>query len=221
MPETDRVGAHVPSDGGGGGGLRMRLVGSFQAHSEPVVKIAVGGVAQDRKIATASSRGTWVRIWSVPHGTGLQTLVRGTNSCEVHSLAFNSRADRLVLSSSTGTVHVFSLDGVGWGRIRHSPLRAVLHGAGASRNMAEGIRSYAKLKVKLERMDGAQVLRYAAFLGGDTAADEASSGKKLAVFVVSQQGNLYRFQIDDRGRTTQRSSEDTLLDDGNVVFNRT
>ena len=87
--------------------------------------------------------------------------------------------------------------------------------------MAEGIRSYAKLKVKLERMDGAQVLRYAAFLGGDTAADEASSGKKLAVFVVSQQGNLYRFQIDDRGRTTQRSSEDTLLDDGNVVFNRT
>ena len=204
-----------------GGGLRMRLVGSFQAHSEPVVKIAVGGVAQDRKIATASSRGTWVRIWSVPHGTGLQTLVRGTNSCEVHSLAFNSRADRLVLSSSTGTVHVFSLDGVGWGRIRHSPLRAVLHGAGASRNMAEGIRSYAKLKVKLERMDGAQVLRYAAFLGGDTAADEASSGKKLAVFVVSQQGNLYRFQIDDRGRTTQRSSEDTLLDDGNVVFNRT
>ncbi|XP_027351776.1 autophagy-related protein 18a-like [Abrus precatorius] len=60
-------------------------------------------------IATASTKGTLIRVFDTDHGTLLQEVRRGANAAEIYSLAFSSTAQWLAVSSDKGTVHVFSL----------------------------------------------------------------------------------------------------------------
>ncbi|TKY61801.1 Autophagy-related protein 18a [Spatholobus suberectus] len=60
-------------------------------------------------LATASTKGTLIRIFDTDHGTLLQEVRRGANAAEIYSLAFSSTAQWLAVSSDKGTVHVFSL----------------------------------------------------------------------------------------------------------------
>ncbi|XP_054803054.1 autophagy-related protein 18a-like [Prosopis cineraria] len=60
-------------------------------------------------LATASTRGTLLRIFETANGTLLREVRRGTNAAEIYSLAFSSTAEWLAVSSDKGTVHVFSL----------------------------------------------------------------------------------------------------------------
>ncbi|KAF7804834.1 autophagy-related protein 18a-like [Senna tora] len=60
-------------------------------------------------LATASTKGTLIRIFETANGTLLQEVRRGANAAEIYSLAFSSTAQWLAVSSDKGTVHVFSL----------------------------------------------------------------------------------------------------------------
>ncbi|KAK7843263.1 autophagy-related protein 18a [Quercus suber] len=60
-------------------------------------------------LATASSKGTLVRVYNTIDGTLLQEVRRGADRAEIYSLAFSSTAQWLAVSSDKGTVHVFSL----------------------------------------------------------------------------------------------------------------
>ncbi|CAL8461731.1 g1262 [Coccomyxa elongata] len=88
----------------------VRRTKFIQAHTSALACIAL---SQDGKmLATASERGTLVRIHSTTEGTKLQELRRGADPACIYSIAF-SKGDRphwLALSSDKGTVHVFSLD---------------------------------------------------------------------------------------------------------------
>lgn len=64
-------------------------------------------------LATASEKGTIVRIFDTSSGTKLQELRRGADQAEIHSLAFSPAVDWLVVSSDKGTVHVFSVQAMG------------------------------------------------------------------------------------------------------------
>lgn len=60
-------------------------------------------------LATASDKGTIVRVFSVERGVKLYQFRRGTYNTKIYSLAFSPRNMFLVASSATGTVHVFRL----------------------------------------------------------------------------------------------------------------
>ncbi|KAF7818224.1 autophagy-related protein 18a-like [Senna tora] len=60
-------------------------------------------------LATASTKGTLIRIFDTANGTLLQEVRRGANVAEIYSLAFSSTAQWLAVSSDKGTVHVFTL----------------------------------------------------------------------------------------------------------------
>ncbi|KAI3927947.1 hypothetical protein MKW98_023548 [Papaver atlanticum] len=60
-------------------------------------------------LATASSKGTLVRIFNTSNGTLLQEVRRGADRAEIYSLAFSPTAQWLAVSSNKGTVHVFNL----------------------------------------------------------------------------------------------------------------
>ncbi|KAI3961229.1 hypothetical protein MKX01_035815 [Papaver californicum] len=67
-------------------------------------------LTQDGKLlATASSKGTLVRIFNTTYGTLLQEVRRGADRAEIYSLAFSPTAQWLAVSSNKGTVHVFNL----------------------------------------------------------------------------------------------------------------
>ncbi|KVH94445.1 autophagy-related protein 18a-like [Cynara cardunculus var. scolymus] len=73
-------------------------------------RIACFTLAQDgHMLATASTKGTLIRIFDTHDGTLLQEVRRGADRAEIYSLAFSSTVQWLAVSSDKGTVHVFSL----------------------------------------------------------------------------------------------------------------
>lgn len=94
------------------GQIRVEYYGSkrtkfIMAHDS---RIACFALTQDgRFLATASSKGTLVRVFNTLDGSLLQEVRRGADRAEIYSLAFSSNAQWLAVSSDKGTVHVFSL----------------------------------------------------------------------------------------------------------------
>eukprot|EP00262_Sarcandra_glabra_P016738 TRINITY_DN555_c0_g1_i1.p1 TRINITY_DN555_c0_g1~~TRINITY_DN555_c0_g1_i1.p1 ORF type:complete len:449 (-),score=41.62 TRINITY_DN555_c0_g1_i1:160-1506(-) len=73
-------------------------------------RIACFALMQDGTVlATASTKGTLVRVFNTVDGTLLQEVRRGADRAEIYSLAFSANAQWLAVSSDKGTVHVFSL----------------------------------------------------------------------------------------------------------------
>jgi len=62
------------------------------------------------RLATASEKGTLIRIFDTSTGTALQELRRGGQRAEIYSICFNFNSQWLALSSDHGTVHVFALE---------------------------------------------------------------------------------------------------------------
>ncbi|VFR01793.1 unnamed protein product [Cuscuta campestris] len=73
-------------------------------------RISCFALTNDGKLlATASSKGTLVRVYNTLEGSMVQEVRRGADRAEIYSLAFNSTAQWLAVSSDKGTVHVFGL----------------------------------------------------------------------------------------------------------------
>ncbi|XP_022746764.1 autophagy-related protein 18a-like [Durio zibethinus] len=79
----------------------------INAHSSNVTCLAL--TYDGRVLATASSKGTLIRVFNTLDGTLIQEVRRGVDRAEIYSLAFSPTAQWLAVSSDKGTVHVFSL----------------------------------------------------------------------------------------------------------------
>jgi len=87
--------------------LQAKLM--IPAHDAPLAAIAFN--PSGSKLATASERGTVIRLFSVLDGTRLIEFRRGVKRCaHVYSLAFSQDSEYLALSSNTETIHIFKLD---------------------------------------------------------------------------------------------------------------
>ena len=62
-------------------------------------------------VATASERGTLIRLFDIETGTLLREFRRGADTAQIYSLTFRDCQSLLCVSSSKGTIHLFSLDG--------------------------------------------------------------------------------------------------------------
>ncbi|KAJ3683734.1 hypothetical protein LUZ60_013961 [Juncus effusus] len=98
--------------GGQKGQVRVEHYGArrtkfIMAHDS---RIACLALSQDgRLVATASTKGTLVRVFSTHDGTLLQEVRRGADRAEIYSVAFSPNMQFLAVSSDKGTVHVFNL----------------------------------------------------------------------------------------------------------------
>eukprot|EP00928_Gymnodinium_smaydae_P042201 TRINITY_DN28449_c0_g1_i1.p1 TRINITY_DN28449_c0_g1~~TRINITY_DN28449_c0_g1_i1.p1 ORF type:complete len:522 (+),score=107.20 TRINITY_DN28449_c0_g1_i1:148-1713(+) len=70
---------------------------------------ALGSDSTGSILATASDKGTIIRIFDARTGARLQELRRGADRAEIHSLAFGLHASWLAVASDKGTVHIFSV----------------------------------------------------------------------------------------------------------------
>ncbi len=61
------------------------------------------------KLATASEKGTVIRIFDTQSGVKLQELQRGSNWTTIYSLAFHKNSTFLACSSEKGTIHIFRI----------------------------------------------------------------------------------------------------------------
>ncbi|XP_057766275.1 autophagy-related protein 18d-like isoform X3 [Salvia miltiorrhiza] len=69
-------------------------------------------------LATASLRGTLIRIFNTMDGTRLQEVRRGVDRADIYNIALSPNVQWLAVSSDKGTVHIFSLRVRGFGNHR-------------------------------------------------------------------------------------------------------
>lgn len=80
----------------------------IKAHENGLAAIALN--PDGTKLATASVKGTLIRVWDTQSKELLKEFRRGLEPVEITSIAFDQHtSSRIVVCSNKGTVHVFSL----------------------------------------------------------------------------------------------------------------
>ncbi|CAH0388979.1 unnamed protein product [Bemisia tabaci] len=64
---------------------------------------------QGTRLATASEKGTLIRVFDTATGSKLNELRRGINPAQIFCINFNNDSTFLCVSSNHGTVHIFSI----------------------------------------------------------------------------------------------------------------
>ncbi|KAL4658226.1 WD repeat domain phosphoinositide-interacting protein 2-like [Arapaima gigas] len=89
--------------------VNLRAANMIPAHDSPLAALAFD--ASGSKLATASEKGTVIRVFSIPEGQKLFEFRRGMKRCvSICSLAFSMEGLFLSASSNTETVHIFKLE---------------------------------------------------------------------------------------------------------------
>lgn len=87
----------------------QQAVTTISAHDSPLAAMKFN--ADGSKLATASEKGTVIRVFGCPSGDRLFEFRRGMKRCvTIYSLAFSLDSMYLAAASNTETVHVFKLD---------------------------------------------------------------------------------------------------------------
>jgi len=88
--------------------LSMNTVSVVSTHKGTLAAMAI---SQDGSLlATASEKGTVIRVHSIPSASKNWTFRRGTYPAVITSLAFSVDSKWLAAASDTGTVHIFKLE---------------------------------------------------------------------------------------------------------------
>ena len=95
------------------GHVRVELYGIrkstfISAHESDLACLALNTTGS--RLATASDKGTLIRIFDTTSGVQLQELRRGTTTADVYSLCFNADSTMLATTSNHSTCHIFKLN---------------------------------------------------------------------------------------------------------------
>ncbi|KAL1191480.1 Autophagy-related protein 18d [Cardamine amara subsp. amara] len=85
----------------------LKMVQIISAHDSNIacMTLTLDGLL----LATASTKGTLIRIFNTMDGTRLQEVRRGVDRADIYSIALSPNVQWLAVSSDKGTVHIFSL----------------------------------------------------------------------------------------------------------------
>ncbi len=87
--------------------VALRPVAHLPAHKGPLSALAFNADAS--LLATASDKGTVIRVFALPAGTKLATLRRGASAAAISCLAFSADSALLAVGSNHPTIHIFKL----------------------------------------------------------------------------------------------------------------
>ncbi|KAJ3098160.1 autophagy protein [Phlyctochytrium bullatum] len=105
--------AYPPNTSGASGELlvfdaiNLQAVNIISAHKSPLSSVSFS--FDGTMVATASDKGTVIRVFSVPQGQKLFQFRRGTYPARIYSIAFDLSNSLLAVSSDTDTVHIYRL----------------------------------------------------------------------------------------------------------------
>ncbi|KAF9908786.1 WD repeat domain phosphoinositide-interacting protein 3 [Linnemannia zychae] len=186
------------------------------AHTSPLFCLVTN--TNGTKCASASDKGTLIRVFDTGSSKLLNEFRRGVDRAEIYSIAFNSDSTRICAGSDKGTVHIFNLDGAtGGARVYHggagSPSAGPHYGEVIqphhSSQMSSGNRqsSFAFMKDLLPKYFSS-AWSFAQFkVAADCRCICAFGGEKNTVIVICADGSFYRFMFNPQkgGECVQES----------------
>ncbi|WEW60939.1 autophagy protein [Emydomyces testavorans] len=86
---------------------KLEAVNVVEAHKSPLSFLALN--SEGTLLATASDKGTIIRVFSVPAAHKLYQFRRGSMPSRIYSMSFNITSTLLCVSSATETIHIFKL----------------------------------------------------------------------------------------------------------------
>ncbi|XP_018442665.1 autophagy-related protein 18a [Raphanus sativus] len=156
-------------------------------------RIACFALTQDGALlATASSKGTLVRVFNTVDGTLRQEVRRGADRAEIYSLAFSSNAEWLAVSSDKGTVHVFGLKVNSGSQVKDAPQIA----AELTRSPSSPSSSLSLFKGVLPKYFSSEWSVAQFRLVEGTQYIVAFGHQKNTVVILGMDGSFYRCQFD-------------------------
>ncbi|KAI4276111.1 MAG: hypothetical protein LQ337_002730 [Flavoplaca oasis] len=87
--------------------LKLEAINVAEAHRSPLSCISINNTGT--LLATASDKGTIIRVFAIPSAKKLYQFRRGSMPSRIYSMAFNSTSTLLCVSSASDTVHIFKL----------------------------------------------------------------------------------------------------------------
>jgi autophagy-related protein 18 len=87
--------------------ISLSVINIIQAHKAPISILSINPTGT--LLATASDKGTVIRVFALPNGEKLHEFRRGSYPAKIYSLSFNATSTLLCVSSDTETVHIFKL----------------------------------------------------------------------------------------------------------------
>ena len=108
-------------DESGASAASERTIG---AHNGPLACIAT--TLDGKLVATASEKGTLIRVWDTETGAMVKELRRGAENARVWCMCFSHDGTMLAVSSSRGTCHIFGIAELANKRSSLGALRTVL-----------------------------------------------------------------------------------------------
>jgi autophagy-related protein 18 len=85
----------------------LTVANVIQAHKSPISFLSINSTGT--LLATASDKGTVIRVWGIPGADKLYQFRRGTREARIYSMNFNLVSTLLAVSSAHDTVHIFKL----------------------------------------------------------------------------------------------------------------
>lgn len=176
--------------------VNLRAVTSITAHDNPIAAVALD--KSGTKVATASDKGTVIRVFSIPAGKRLFEFRRGVARCAtISSLSFSTDAVFLSVSSNTQTIHIFKLS-----QVQDQPPAEEESGDWGS-YLTRGLQSAASYlpagvsEVLQQGRDFATAKLHSCGLKNISTISEI--GRRHRLLVACSDGYLYVYEIDQGG----------------------
>ncbi|XP_042561841.1 WD repeat domain phosphoinositide-interacting protein 1 isoform X2 [Clupea harengus] len=177
----------------------LSTVTMIPAHDSPLAAITFN--ASGTKLASASERGTVIRVFTIPEGLRLFEFRRGMKRyVNISSLSFSPDAQFLCASSNTETVHIFKLEQHGPSGDEESPTWSAYMG-----KMFSAASSYLPAQVSgMMCQDRAFATVRLQMAGQRNVCTLATIQKLPRLLVASSDGQLFIYNVDpqDGGECT-------------------
>ena len=139
-------------------------------------------------VATASEKGTLIRIFNTHYKAQIEEFRRGTQPALIYSISFNEPGNLICVSSDRGTLHVFELKG-------STPSGNKYRSGSFSKKLHQAKTSSTKIELKS---------------GGLAVYCEFSTLDNRSLVAVSLSGDYNRFAVDEDGLWKRDFTENLL-----------
>ncbi|XP_068932669.1 WD repeat domain phosphoinositide-interacting protein 1 isoform X2 [Petaurus breviceps papuanus] len=172
-------------------GNTLKTVCTIPAHDGPLAAFTFNSVGS--KLASASEKGTVIRVFSVPEGQKLYEFRRGMKRyVNINSLVFSMDSQFLCASSNTETVHIFKLD-----NLTSSGPEEPSTWSGYMGKMFMAATNYLPSQVSdMMNQDRAFATVHLNFSGQKNICTLSTIQKLPRLLVISSDGRLYIYNLD-------------------------